>query len=111
MSSARAASMSDDHEKRSLTEPGAAVVILAEVIEHGDPGGVNCMACQFPAPCEVGVQPPSQAFVEVLGAIDVGHRNDDDLELEIDGCRGGSAGGLFTGHLCRTHGDLRAGNG
>ena len=33
---------------------------------------------------EIGVQPPPQAPVEALGAIDVGHRNDDDLELQID---------------------------
>src|SRR5262245_22762060 len=32
----------------------------------------------------VGVQPPSELFVEVLGAIDVGHGDDDDLEFLID---------------------------
>ena len=33
---------------------------------------------------EVGVEPPAQAAVEVLGALDVRDRDDDDLELQID---------------------------
>ena len=39
---------------------------------------------------EVGVQPPPQASVEALGAIDVGHRNDDHLELQVDRRGGGT---------------------
>ena len=37
---------------------------------------------------EIGVQPPTQALVEALGAIDVGHGNDDDLELQVGRCGG-----------------------
>jgi hypothetical protein len=32
---------------------------------------------------EVGVEPPAQAAVEALGSIDVGHRDDDGLELQV----------------------------
>ena len=68
-----------------MTEPGAAVVMpLPKWIEHGEPGGVNCTTRKSVADGEIGVQPPPQALVEALGAIDVGHRNDDDLELQID---------------------------
>ena len=34
---------------------------------------------------DVDVLPPAQALVEALGAVDVGDRHDDDLELEVDG--------------------------
>ena len=44
---------------------------------------------------EVGVQPPPQPLVEALGAIDVGHGNDDDLELQID-LAGDRAGVVFS---------------
>ena len=57
---------------------------LPKWIEHGEPGGVNCTTRQSGAVGEIGVEPPPQALVEALGAIDVGHRNDDDLELQID---------------------------
>src|SRR4030095_5477354 len=42
---------------------------------------------------EVGVEPPTQAAVEALGAIDVGHGDDYGLELEID--RSGGAHGYL----------------
>ena len=32
---------------------------------------------------EVGVRPPTQVFVEAFGPIDIGHRNDDHLDLQI----------------------------
>jgi hypothetical protein len=32
---------------------------------------------------EIGVEAPSQTFIETLGAIDVGYWNDDDLELQF----------------------------
>ena len=38
---------------------------------------------------EVGIEPPAQAAVKALGAIDVRNRNDDDLELHIDRPSGG----------------------
>src|SRR5262249_48147133 len=39
---------------------------------------------------EIGVQPPPPALVETLGAVDIGHRKNDDLELGLDrrGARG-----------------------
>ena len=55
---------------------------LPKMMEHGEPGGVSCTARQSSPVGEIGVQPPPQALVEALGAIDVGHRNDDDLELQ-----------------------------
>jgi hypothetical protein len=33
---------------------------------------------------EVGIQPPAEAAVKALGAIDVRNRDDDDLELHVD---------------------------
>ncbi len=33
---------------------------------------------------EVGIEPPAELCVKVLGAIDVGNRDDGDLELEVD---------------------------
>jgi hypothetical protein len=65
------------------------VIPLPKWIEHGEPGGVNCTARQSVPDREIGVEPPPQALVEALGAIDVGHRNDDDLELQIDRRGGG----------------------
>jgi hypothetical protein len=34
---------------------------------------------------EIGVEPPAQAVVELLGAINIRNRNDNDLELHIEG--------------------------
>src|SRR3954451_10741679 len=34
---------------------------------------------------EIGVESPSQVLVERFGAIDVGNRDGDDLQLQIDG--------------------------
>ena len=53
---------------------------------------------------EVGVEPPAEARVERLGAIDVGDRDDDGLELHVRrASRGGSGGtcaaGLNAAHL------------
>ena len=57
---------------------------------------------------EIGVQPPPQAPVEALGAIDVGHRNDDDLELQIDRRGSRDLGRVFIARLCAAaHCDLR----
>jgi hypothetical protein len=35
---------------------------------------------------EVGVESPTQATVEALGALDVGHGKHDDLELHVHRC-------------------------
>ena len=47
----------------------------------------------------VVVQPPTQAFVELLGSVDVGHGNDVDLELHVDrpDARVGARGLCFGG--------------
>src|SRR5262249_56446549 len=37
---------------------------------------------------EISVDPPAQPFVKALGAIDVGHRDGDDLELRLDNLTG-----------------------
>ena len=52
---------------------------------------------------EVGVEPPAQAAVEALGAIDVRNRDDDDLELHVDlpRCRGFDCS--FAAHLSHGH--------
>jgi hypothetical protein len=53
----------------------------------GARGTGRCHLHQTPvvAVGEVIIQPPPQARVEALGAIDVRNRDDDDLELQIDG--------------------------
>src|SRR5207253_3972444 len=56
---------------------------------------------------EIGVQPPPQAPVEALGAIDIGHRNDDDLELQIDRRSSRRVCAAFIARLCNAHCDLR----
>jgi hypothetical protein len=35
------------------------------------------------ADVEVGVEPPAQAVVEALGAVDIGNGDDDDFELHV----------------------------
>src|SRR4051812_11502883 len=66
-------------------EPGAAAVSpLPNVTEHLEPGGVN-WTMRMPV-CRGGivVEPPTQAFVKLLGVLDVGYWNDVDLELHVD---------------------------
>jgi len=53
--------------------------------EHGEPGRCHLHQTPVVAVGEISIQPPAQPFVELLGSIDVGHRDDDDLELLIDG--------------------------
>ena len=77
--------MSETTRNSPWAEPGAAVVMpLPKWIEHGEPGGVSWTTRKSVTDGEIGVEPPPQALVEALGAIDVGHRDDDDLELQID---------------------------
>ena len=71
---------------------------LPKMIEHGEPGGVSCTPRQSVTGGEIGVQPPPQAPVEALGAIDVGHRNDDDLEFRVDRPGARDLGCLFVAH-------------
>jgi hypothetical protein len=53
---------------------------------------VNWTTRRF-ADVEVDVEPPPEARVERLGAVDVRHRDDDDLELHVHG-----VGRLDTAH-------------
>src|SRR6266481_5938805 len=55
---------------------------------------------------EIGIQAPPQPLVEALGAIDVGHRKDDDLELQIDDPILRVLGCVFTAHLRAAHDGL-----
>ena len=55
---------------------------------------------------EVGVEPPTEAAVELLRAIDVRHRNHDDLELQVDGSRGGTFSRRLIVSLGTAHLDL-----
>jgi hypothetical protein len=43
----------------------------------------------------------------VTGGYEVGHRNDDDPERQIDHCGNGNRAGLFTAPLPGAHGDLQ----
>ena len=96
MSSARAASMSDTTRYRFLDRARRGRRdSLAEVDRARRAGRCHLHHPPVLAAGEIGVQPPPQALVEALGAIDVGHRNDDDLELQIDRRGGGHVGGVF----------------
>jgi hypothetical protein len=79
--------------------------VLGPELDHTDPGG-ELHDPEIVAG-EVRVQAPSEVLVEALGTIDVGDRNDDGLELQIDfsGARG--EGCLLIGHPCAAHLDLR----
>jgi hypothetical protein len=55
---------------------------------------------------EIGVQAPAEIAVKLLGAFDVGDRDDDDLELGFD-CSSVTCGGGFTLSLNAAHGNLR----
>ena len=74
--------------------------------EHGEPRGVNCTTRKPLSKAKSASKPPPQAPVEALGAFDVGDRNDDDLELQIDRRSGGDLCGVFIVHLCAAHCDL-----
>ena len=56
---------------------------------------------------DVGVEPPPQAHVETLGSINVGHGDDDDLQLHVDRSARGRLGGGFTSLVDAAHVDLR----
>ncbi len=83
-SSPRAASMSETVSPPSA-EPGAAVVRpRPNVTEAPEPGGVNLDVAKAGQRGGVVVEPPAQPLVELLGPVDVGHRDDLDLELHVD---------------------------
>ena len=56
---------------------------------------------------EVGVDPPAQAAVEALGALDVGYRDDDDLEPHV-ASPGGACGLSLDHRFALTHDGLLA---
>jgi hypothetical protein len=61
-------------------EPGAAAVIpLPNVTEHPEPGGRELDDANAVSWGDVVVEPPTQAPVELLGSVDVGHWDDVDL--------------------------------
>ena len=67
-------------------DPGAAAVTpLPNVTEHPEPGGVNwTMRTPSAGGPHVVVEPPTQASVELLGSLDVGHRDDVHLQAHIN---------------------------
>ena len=76
--------MSETIRYSPWAEPGAAgVTFLPKMTEHLEPGGVNWIDPEVVARGEIGVEPPPQAAVKALGAIDVRNRDDDDLELRV----------------------------
>jgi hypothetical protein len=96
-----------DHEERSLD--GSRRRARKPLAEH-DRAWRSRRSHLHQAPVfaggEVAVQTPPQAPVESLGAFDIGHRKDDDFELQIDRGSAARAGGVFCCCL-RTHCDLR----
>jgi hypothetical protein len=72
-----------DHEERSLNRSRrGGRKPFAE--HHRARRSGRCHLHQTPVLVgEVRVQPPAEAPIEALGAIDVGHRDDDDFEFQI----------------------------
>src|SRR5262245_37339762 len=58
---------------------------------------------------EVGVEPPTELPVKELGAIDVRHRNDDDLELHVDRLGAGCSRCVVATNLGAAHDGLPVG--
>jgi hypothetical protein len=54
-------------------------------------------------PGDVGVEPPAQAAVKALGAIDVRNGDDDDLELQVDRPRSRGLDCSFAGFCCKNY--------
>jgi len=50
---------------------------------------------------DVGVEPPAQAAVKALGAIDVRNGDDDDLELQVDRPRSRGLDCSVAGFCCK----------
>jgi hypothetical protein len=74
----------------------ADVVPLQKMIEHGEPGRRKLYDPELATPDEVGVEPPTQAAVELLDAISVRNRDDDNFELHVSRSRVSAAGGMVT---------------
>ena len=77
-------------------EPGAAVVSpVPNVTEAAEPGGEldDAKAVQGG---HVGVEPPAQPLVKLLGPVDAGHRDDLHLQVHVDRPGGRVATGVIT---------------
>ena len=72
----------DDEETLSAVPGAAEVRPMPNWIEHPEPGGVNWTIRKSVAP-EVRVEPPPEALVERLRAVDVRDGDDDGLELHV----------------------------
>ena len=80
--------MSETIRYRPLAEPGAAAVtFFAEDDRAAGAGRRELDHAEVVAPGEVGVEPPTQAAIEALGAIGVRNRDDDDLKPHVDSPR------------------------
>jgi hypothetical protein len=60
---------------------------LAEMDRGGRAGRSELDGAEGVADDEVGVESPAELAIEPLGAIDIRNRDDDDLELHVDGAR------------------------
>jgi len=53
------------------------------MIEHPEPGGVNCTTRKVITGGEVGIQPPAQHLVEAIGPIDVRDGQPQQLRVHV----------------------------
>ncbi len=101
--------------RRSGTTPGRSRGAAAVTFVPKMTGGPPSRAAELDPPKvvfsggKVGVEPPTQAAVEALGAIDVPNRNDHDLELHVDGSRHRRLDRSFAAYLSIAHVDLPGG--
>jgi hypothetical protein len=80
----RRARMSETTSVASAEPGGAAVIPLPNVTEHPERGGRELDNANAVSRDDVVVEPPTQASVELLGSLDVGHGDDVDLQVHID---------------------------
>ena len=85
-----------DDQVQALRRPGRGrVSFVPNWIEHAGARRRELDDPEAVVDGDVGVEPPAEARVELLRAIDVGDRDDDDLELHVDR----SGGGIFSRDL------------
>ena len=72
-------------------------------IEDGEPGRRELNGPGPIAPEEVGIEPPTQLFIEALGPIDIFNRDHGDLELHVDPSRSRGLGRGFIARLSTPH--------
>ncbi len=77
--------MSETIRYRPWAEPGAAgVTFLPKMTEHAGAGRRELDDAEVFTVVVVGVEPPPELRVELLGAVDIRDGDDDDLELHVD---------------------------